>query len=104
MAQEQLEQERSAAAAARERSRNAAAGGLADREEKAAVKAQLAELQAEVASLRAAAKVTRFISVHAQREHGHQDCGRNPCQDLIHKIFFSGCGVTWLVQQSNVCT
>ncbi|EIE27614.1 hypothetical protein COCSUDRAFT_55608 [Coccomyxa subellipsoidea C-169] len=56
MAQEQLEQERSAAAAARERSRNATAGGLADREEKAAVKAQLAELQAEVASLRAAAK------------------------------------------------
>jgi hypothetical protein len=60
LAQEQLEQERSAAAAARERSKNAAAGGLADREEKAAIKAQLAGLQAEVTSLHAAAKVSSF--------------------------------------------
>ncbi len=57
LALEQLEQERSVAVAARERSKSAAADGLADREEKAGLKAQLASLRAEVSSLRAAAKV-----------------------------------------------
>lgn len=63
LALEQLEQERSVAVAARERSKSAAADGLADREEKAALKAQLASLQAEVNSLRAAAKVGTVTSV-----------------------------------------
>lgn len=56
-AKAQLEEERSAAMAARERSKNAAAEGLAEREEKAALRAQLAGAQAQLLSLRASAKV-----------------------------------------------
>ena len=52
-----LEEERGAAAAARERSKAAAEQGLAGREELAAARAQVAALQADLAKARLDAKV-----------------------------------------------
>ena len=52
-----LEEERGAAAAARERSKAAAEQGLAGREELAAARAQIAALQADLAKARLDAKV-----------------------------------------------
>lgn len=58
---QRLEEERAAASAARERSNNAAAQGLAGREELAALKAQMSSLQAELARAKLDVKVKTSI-------------------------------------------